>query len=120
MKKTLYEVKKGKQMQASGSWKVSKKEDITIKVIGSLFAIHILAAIFLAFIHSPHYVLFFILTFVWMFIMMGYMFYVVYKKNKEKPMDIHYYDVDYKYNGIKGEVTDNTKEISEEEFKGRS
>ena len=31
-------------------------------------------------------------------------------------METHYYDVDYRYNGITGETEDKTLEISKDEF----
>ena len=31
-------------------------------------------------------------------------------------MEAHYYDTDYKYNAFTGEKTDNSKEITKEEF----
>ena len=64
--------------------------------------------------------LFFFLTFVFAFAMGGSMFYIVWKKNKEKPMEKTYTEVDYTYNGITGEVRDNSREITEEEFRSGS
>ena len=119
MKKTLYERRKGKEFKASGSWKLDKREDITIKVIGMIFGAHIILALLFMFLGKKAGIYFFVLTFVWMFVMMGYMFYLVLRKHKEEPMETHYYDVDYKYDGIKNEITDNTKEISAEEFHGK-
>ena len=119
MKKTLFEMRKGREMRGSGSWQVTKREDLTIKVIAAFFAVHVIGALILAFMRLNIAAFFFIMSFVWMFIMMGYMFWLVYKKNREKPMDVHYYDVDHKYNGIKNKTADHTKEITEEEFKNR-
>ena len=119
MKKTLYERRKGKEFHGSGSWKLSRKEDALIKAMGMIFAIHVILALLFMFLGKRNGVFFFVMTFVWMLIMMAYMFYLVFKKHKEEPMETHYYDVDYEYNGIKGEMTDNTKEISAEEFHGK-
>jgi len=116
MKKTLYERRKGKEFAASGSWELNRKEDVTIKVLGVIFAMHVILALITTLLKTDSSVFFFVMAFVWMFIMMGYMFYLVFKKQKEEPIEAHYYDVDYKYNGIKGEIVDNTKEISAEEF----
>ena len=40
-------------------------------------------------------------------------------KARKEPLDKHYYDVDHKYNGITGEGSDDTREISKEEFYGK-
>lgn len=119
MKKTLYERRKGKEFKASGSWKVSRKEDIAIKILGTVFAVHVILALVLSFLKTKAGVFFFAMTFVWMFTMMGYMFFLVYRKHKEEPMETHYYDVDYTYNGFTGETADRTKEISADEFRGK-
>ena len=34
-------------------------------------------------------------------------------------METHYYNTDYQYNAFKGQVTDNTREITKEEFYGK-
>lgn len=44
---------------------------------------------------------------------------VVIIQSRKEPMEAHYYGVDYKYDGIKDEVTDNDREISKEEFFGK-
>ena len=50
MKKTLYERRKGKEFKASGSWKLDKREDITIKIIAVIFAAHIILALLFMFL----------------------------------------------------------------------
>ena len=47
------------------------------------------------------------------------LFAIVFLKHKKEPMETHYYDTDYKYNAFTGEETDNTREITEEEFFGK-
>ena len=115
----VYDSYKGKQMQGSKSWKMTRKEEITIKVLAAVFA----AMVFLAFLMffllvSPGLkILFFILAiFSGIGGMGGYLFYVAFRHNKEDPMEMHYYDVDYKQNYLTREGYDNTKEISKEEF----
>ena len=44
------------------------------------------------------------------------LFGLVFKKSRKEPMEAHYYDVDYRYNGISGETEDETVEISKDEF----
>lgn len=120
MRKTLYERKVGKEFQASGTWKATRQEDATIKILGCLFASCCILALIFAFFQSARLsVLFFILTFVFAFAMGGYMFFIVWKKSREEPMEKHYYDVNYKYNGITGETDDRTKEITRDEFTGQ-
>ena len=120
MKKTLYEFRKGKEMHASGSWELNESEKRIIHVTGGLFAAcGILAIISIV---TPFWYLsglFFTLTFVFAFAMGGSMFYLVWKKNKEKPIEKTYTEVDYTYNGITGEVRDNSREITKDEFHSR-
>ncbi len=120
MKKTLFEYRKGKEMHASGSWELNDSEKRIIHVTGGLFAAcGILAIVSILTPWSYLSGLFFVLTFVFAFAMGGSMFYLVWKKNKEKPMEKTYTEVDYKYNGITGEVRDNSREITKEEFLSR-
>lgn len=120
MKKTLFEMQKGKQMHASGSWGTTQGERMIINILAIAFAACCLIAVFLPIFSGMRYpqlsILFFVLTFVFAFAMGGYLFYLVYKKNKEKPMEEHYYSVDYKYNGITDKTEDRTQEISKDEF----
>lgn len=118
MRKTLFEYRKGKEMHASGSWEATEGEKRVIHITGGLFAASGILALVLSvtrlwFLSG----LFFFLTFVFAFAMGGSMFYIVWKKNKEKPMEKTYTEVDYTYNGITGEVRDNSREITEEKFR---
>ena len=120
MKKTLFERKVGKEFHAEGTYKATPQEDLTIKILGCLFAAFcVLAIVSPMFLPARMSVLFFILTFVFAFAMGGYMFFLVWKKCRKDPMEKHYYNVDYKYNGITGEVEDKTREITREEFHGQ-
>ena len=40
-------------------------------------------------------------------------------KHKQEPMEAHFYGTDYKYNAFSGEATDNSREITKEEFFGK-
>ncbi len=119
MKKTLFERRVGKEFHAEGTYKATPQEDRTIKILACLFAVFCVLAIVSPFFLSARLtILFFILTFVFAFAMGGYMFYLVWKKSRQDPMEKHYYNVDYKYNGITGETEDKTREITREEFRG--
>ena len=117
MKKTLYEYQKGKQMQASGSWRVTSAERRLINAVAVFFAVSVIAVLVSVFVHRRWFLIASIIccavSFVLMFVVL---FALVFIKSRKEPMEAHYYDVDYRYNGIKGEVTDNTVEISKEEF----
>ena len=116
-RKTLYEFQKGKRMDASGSWKTTPREEVIIKVVAAFFALSVIAELLVTFLGINSLVLpvtiCLAVSFIGMFVVM---FGMVYLKSRKEPMEKHYYDVDYKYNGIKGETKDNTREISEEEF----
>lgn len=117
MRKSLFERKIGKEFSASGTWRTTPQEDLTIKILGGLFAVCCVISLFSSFfLPAALSVLFFVLTFVFAFAMGGFMFYTVWKKSRKEPMEKHYYDVNYKYNGITGETDDRTKEISKAEF----
>ena len=113
----LYEKRKGKEYHASGSWQATKKERILIEGFGYVFFFGVFIGLFLLIFHAGKIAEFFLIIGIIGAIGMSIsLFAVVFKKNKEEPMEGHYYDVDYTYNAIKGETTDNTKEISKEEF----
>ena len=119
-RKSLYEFRKGKQMHASGSWKATRTEDLVIKCTGAFFAISVLAELIasifqIRFLILPATVCL-VISFIGMFVVL---FGIVYLKSRKEPMEKHYYDVDYRYNGFKNEVKDNTKEITKEEFYGK-
>ena len=50
----------------------------------------------------------------------GYLFYIAYRHHKEDPIEMHYYNVDYRQNHITGKGYDNTMEISKEDFHGNN
>ena len=109
MKKTLYEHKKGKQMKASGSWSVTSAERRLINTVAVFFVISVIAVLASPFIHRSWFLITSIICFV-------VLFGLVFKKSREKPMETHYYDVDYRYNGITDEKVDRKTEISKDEF----
>ena len=116
----LYERRKGKTMHASGQWETTKGERRIIEGFGYLGFFGIFAGLILTFLWPgpvAHVVLGLgILGMVGVFISL---FTIVLLKNKKEPMEKHYYDVDYTYNRFKGEVRDNTREITKEEFLGK-
>ena len=116
-RKTLFEMQKGKRMHATGTWKATKKEDLLIKSVGALFTLSVIAVLLSSFLHIKAILIPSIIccavSFVGLFVAM---FGIVFLKNREKPMEKHYYSVDYKYNGITDEQIDNGYEITKEEF----
>lgn len=118
----LYESFKGKQMHASKSWKATDKEQKTVKVLGVIFTVLVILALAAPFlpISTGLKALLFVLAIVsGIGGMGGYLFFIAFRHHKEEPMEMHYYDVDYKQNYVTGNGYDNTKEISKEEFFGR-
>lgn len=117
MKKTLYEYQKGKQMQASGSWRVTSAERRLINAVAVFFAVSVIAVLVSVFVHRRWFLIASIIccavSFVLMFVVL---FGLVFIKSRKEPMEAHYYDVDYRYNGISGETEDATVEISKDEF----
>ena len=120
-KKTLFEMQKGKQMQASGTWKATKAEDIAVKIVAAFFTVSVLAVLVSAFLGIKLILIPAIIclavSFVGMFVVM---FGIVFLKARKAPMEKHYYSVDYKYDGIKDELTDHGREISRDEFFGNT
>lgn len=116
-RKSLYEVQKGKQMHASGSWKATPTEDLIIKAMGAFFALSVIAELIATIFQIRPLILpatvCLVISFIGMFVVL---FGIVYLKSRKEPMEKHYYDVDYKYNGFKNEISDNTREISKDEF----
>ena len=113
----LYEKRKGKEYRASGQWQVSKKERFLIEGFGYVFFFGVFIGLFMLMFHAGKIAGFFLIAGIIGAIGMSIsLFAVVFKKNKEEPMESHYYDVDRTYNAFKGETTDRTKEISKEEF----
>ena len=74
MNKTLYERKKGKEMQASGEWAISDAEQRVVNVVSILFLISVIAFAAVMFLT-----------------VFATLFLIVFRKNKEVPMDQHYY-----------------------------
>ena len=117
MRKTLYERQKGKQMHASGSWSVTSVERKLINAVAFFFAISVIAVLVSGFVHRRWFLIASIISCAISFIMMFVvLFGLVFKKSREKPMETHYYDVDFKYNGITGQTEDQTTEISKDAF----
>ena len=116
----LYERRKGKEFHASGSWKATKGEKILVEIFGGMFFFGIFIGLFMLLIHPG--TLAFIVLGVGVIGAIGVfvsLFAIVLQKHKEQPMETPYYNTDYKYNAFKGQVTDNTREITKEEFYGK-
>ena len=117
MRKTLYERRKGKQMHASGTWSVTPGEQKLVNAVAVFFAVSVIAVLISAFVRQRWFLIASVIccaiSFILIFVVL---FGLVFKKSKEKPMETHYYDVDYRYNGISGQTEDNTVEISKYEF----
>ena len=113
----LYERRKGKEFHASGSWQATKGEKRLVETFGYMFFFGIFIGLIMHFIHPGKITNIFlgigIIGAVGTFISL---FAIVFRKNKKEPMEAHYYDVDYKYNALTGEETDNSREITKEEF----
>lgn len=118
MNKTLYERKKGKEMQASGEWAISDAEQRVVNVVSILFFISVVAIFVTAMLPISRIFLGVSIAFaaVMFLTVFATLFLIVFRKNKEVPMDQHYYQVDETYNGITGEAREATKEITKEEF----
>ena len=119
-KKTLFEFQKGRQMHAAGTWKATKKEDLIIKLVGLFFSLSVIAVLLSSILRITAILIPSIIccavSFVGMFVVM---FGIVFLKSRKEPMEKHYYSVDYRYNGLTDEQTDNGYEISKEEFYGK-
>ena len=117
MRKTIYERRKGKQMHASESWSVTSAERRLINAVAIFFAASVIAVLVSGFVHKGWFLTASIICCATSFILMfAVLFVLVFKKSREKPMETHYYDVDYRYNGITGQTGDRTMEISKDEF----
>lgn len=114
----LYQRRKGKEFHASGTWQATKGERRLIETFGYMFFFGVFIGLIMTFIHPGKLsaiilgigIIGAIGTFISLFA-------IVLSKHKKEPMEAHYYDVDYKYNAFTGEETDNTREITKEEFK---
>ncbi len=116
----LYERRKGKEFHASGSWQATKGERRLVETFGYMFFFGVFIGLIMTFVH-PGKIAYILLgigiigavgTFISLFA-------IVFRKHKQEPMEAHYYNTDYKYNAFTGEETDNTREISKEEFYGK-
>lgn len=116
----LYERRKGKEFHASGSWEATKGEKRIIETFGYMFFFGVFIGLIMQFIHPGKLAVIILVTgiigAVGTFISL---FAIVFLKHKNEPMETHYYDTDYKYNAFTGEETDNTREITKEEFFGK-
>lgn len=113
----IYERRKGKEFHASGSWQATKGEKRLIETFGYMFFFGVFIGLILSFIHPGK--LANILLGIGISGAVGTfisLFAIVFRKNRQEPMDAHYYDVDYKYNAFTGEETDASREITKEEF----
>ena len=122
MKKTLYVRQKGKQMHASGSWDMQRREKIMVYAIMAFFAGSVTAVLIGSVIYATTgrkgilipSIICLVISFLSLFCAL---FGLTYKKSRSKPMDVHYYDVDYSYSAADQSETDNTHEIYQEEYK---
>ena len=115
----LYERRKGKEFHASGSWQTTAGEKRLIETFGCMFFFGVFIGLIMLFIHPG--ILAFIILGIGIIGAVGSfisLFAIVLHKHKEEPMEAHYYDTDYEYNAFTGEETDNTREITKEEFFG--
>lgn len=117
----LFERRKGKEFHASGRWHVMKNEKRLIEIFGGMFFFGVFLGIMMILIYPG--------TLAYAVLGIGILgaagsfislFAIVLHKHNQAPMEAHYYDIDYKYNAINGQETDHTREISKEEFLGKS
>ena len=116
----LYRRQKGKGFHASGTWQATEGERRLIETFGCLFFFGIFLGLIMGFIHSG--TLSSILLGIGIIGAIGTfvsLFAIIFRKNRKEPMEVHYYDTDYRYNAITGEETDKSKEITKEEFLGK-
>ena len=117
MRKTLYEYQKGKQMHASGSWSVTSAERRLINAVAVFFTISVIAVLASGFVHRRWFLIASIVCCALSFVLMfAVLFGLVFKKSRKEPVEAHYYDVEYRYNGISGKTEDETVEISKDGF----
>ncbi|MCR5847122.1 MAG: hypothetical protein K6G75_03235 [Lachnospiraceae bacterium] len=115
----VYEKYKGKQAYGHKEWTPSKGEKvavISVMIVALIVIIATFATYFLPLplgFKIPVMILGGILFIV---IVGGFVLIVTLRHNKQDPVEMKYYDVDYEMNHITGEGYDNTREISKEEF----
>ena len=109
---------KGKVSYTYTSGKLAMGKKIILAVVGSLFAIDVLAMLVLFVIKLPGMLKIYLLIAAFLLggIMAGLIFLFSFRHNKGSTSETHYYDVDMKYNNISREYHDNTREISREDF----
>ncbi len=116
----LYERRKGKEFHASGSWKATEGEKRLIETFGCMFFFGVFIGLIMLFIQPGMFASILlgigIIGAVGTFISL---FAIVFHKQKQEPMEAHYYDVDYKYNAFTKEESDKSREITKEEFFGK-
>ncbi|MBE6714956.1 MAG: hypothetical protein E7575_06740 [Ruminococcaceae bacterium] len=109
--------RKGKEFHTSGSWQATKGERHLIETFGYMFFFGVFIGLIILFIHPGKLANILlgigIIGAVGTFISL---FAIVFRKHKQEPMEAHYYDTDYRFNAFTGEETDNTREITKEEF----
>lgn len=119
----IYQRFKGKSLHGSKTWKLTEKERKNFNLVVIVFIALVFLGFALPFFSLPPWITF-ILFFVLVILAVGipwlYMIKLFRKYNKQDPMEIHYYDVDYKDNRLTGESYDQTKEITKEEFFGKT
>ena len=117
MRKTLYTRQKGKQMHASGTWKTTPGERKLVNAVAVFFAVSVIAVLVSPLVQKRWFLIAAVVCCVVAFIsMFAVLFGLVFRKSRQQPMKTHYYDVDYRYNALKGETDDQTREITKEEF----
>lgn len=115
----VYEKYKGKQAYGHKEWTPTKGEKVAlifVMIVALIVIIATLATYFLPLplgFKIPTMILGGILFIV---IVGGFVLIVTLRHNKQDPVEMKYYDVDYEMNHITGEGYDNTREISKEEF----
>ena len=103
---------KGKKMHARGTYDVSKPEAFLLTISCILF---IASTIYLVESSASGRLSILLLAASLIFMVLTWGI-IVFKKIRQDPLDIHYYSVDEKANHITGTYTNNTEEISKEEF----
>ena len=111
---------KGKEIHAGGTWEVPKGWKILFQTEAILFLIAMFAVIIgdIANFGRNFMIPAIISAVIVALIAAITMTVCIMKMNKKDPMDVRYYDVDYKENHLTGEVHDNTREVSKDEFFG--
>lgn len=119
----IYKRFKGKSLHGSKTWHLTNKDRKTFNLVIAIFIALVFLGLALPFFGLPFWVTF-IGFFVVIILAVGipwiYIIKLIRKQNKNDPMEIHYYDVDYKNNRLTGERYDQTREITEEEFYGKT